>query len=221
MPTVLIIGASRGLGLEFVKQYRADGWNVTATARKDKACKALTELGAKALLFDAVSSPTGAIARAAAKADVVIINAGVYGKNLNVASATTLKNFDGVMHANVYASLRLIPVIAPKLAVNKGKLAVISSRMGSIGDMTSSTGVVYRASKAAVNAVVKATAIEWGKAGLTAFVFHPGWVQTDMGGANADLTPTQSIAAMRKVIAKITSKDSGKFINYDGSAIAW
>jgi NAD(P)-dependent dehydrogenase (short-subunit alcohol dehydrogenase family) len=219
MASVLVIGASRGLGLEFVKQYVADGWDVTATARKDKALKALTALGAKAIEFDAVKSPTGAIARAAAKADVVIINAGVYGDNINVAKASTLKNFDHVMHNNVFASLRLIPVLAPKLAANKAKLAVISSRMGSIGDMSSSNGVVYRASKAAVNAVLKAASLEWKD--LTALTFHPGWVQTDMGGKNADLTPTESIANMRRTIAKAKLKDSGKFFNYDGKTIAW
>jgi NAD(P)-dependent dehydrogenase (short-subunit alcohol dehydrogenase family) len=221
MPSVLIIGASRGLGLEFAKQYVADGWNVTATARKDKALKALTELGAKAILFDAVSSPAAAIARAAAKADVVIINAGVYGKSAGIATATTLKNFNDVMHANVYASMRLIPLVAPKLAANKGKLVVISSIMGSIGSMQSSNAVVYRASKAAANAVLKAAANEWGSQGLTALTFHPGWVQTDMGGKNADITPTESITGMRKVIAKANVKDNGTFFDYSGKKLPW
>lgn len=221
MPSILIIGASRGLGLEFATQYANDGWDVTATVRKEKAVKPLAALGAKVILFDAVTSPTGAVARAAAKSDVVIINAGVFGDGGSVAKGTTQKNFDNVMHANVYASMRLVPVIAPKLAARQGKLVVISSRMGSIGDMTGGNAVVYRASKAAVNAVVKAASLEWGKAGLTTFVFHPGWVQTDMGGKNADLTPAESISNMRRVIAKVSAKENGKFLNYDGKAIQW
>jgi NAD(P)-dependent dehydrogenase (short-subunit alcohol dehydrogenase family) len=221
MPSVLIIGASRGLGLEFTKQYLADGWSVTATARKKKALADLTKLGAKAIEFDSVTSSVSAIKSAAAKADVVIINAGVYGDGKGIAKGSTQKNFDAVVHANVFAPLRIIPVIAPKLAANKGKLVVISSLMGSIGNMQSPNAVVYRISKAAVNVVLKTAALEWGAQGLTAITMHPGWVQTDMGGKNAPLTPPESIAGMRKVIAKASAKDNGVFFDYSGKKLPW
>jgi NAD(P)-dependent dehydrogenase (short-subunit alcohol dehydrogenase family) len=93
--------------------------------------------------------------------------------------------------------------------------------MGSIGKMSSSSGTLYRASKAALNAVVKSASLEWGPQGATLFVMHPGWVKTDMGGTSAELEPAVSIAGMRKVIAAAQGNGNGKFFNYDGKEIAW
>jgi NAD(P)-dependent dehydrogenase (short-subunit alcohol dehydrogenase family) len=112
-------------------------------------------------------------------------------------------------------------VVAPALLKSKGKFVFISSRMGSIGLMASAVAPTYRASKAALNAVVKATSIEYGPQGVTAFVMHPGWVKTDMGGADADIEPVVSISGMRKVIASATPESNGKFFNYDGAELAW
>jgi len=130
------------------------------------------------------------------------------------------------MHTNVWAPMGVLPAVLPMVEAGHngadepgGVLAVISSRMGSIGDMESNGGWLYRASKAAVNAVLHALSFDAKNA--TCLTFHPGWVQTDMGGAGAAITPQQSVAGIRSVIASATRADNGGFRNYDGSVIEW
>ena len=219
---VLIIGASRGLGLEFVRQYRADGASVTATARDDAGMARLHALNAHAIrldLTDAASVSGLAWPLDGEAFDVVVCNAGVYGPNTSGLETPTAADFDAVMHANVLGAMRVLPLVVDMLAPG-AKLAVTSSRMGSIGDRTSASGWLYRASKAALNSVLKDVSITLeGKAVCVAF--HPGWVQTDMGGAGADLTPAQSVSDMRGVIKGLRPADNGRFFNHDGNAIDW
>jgi NAD(P)-dependent dehydrogenase (short-subunit alcohol dehydrogenase family) len=219
---VLIVGASRGLGLEFVRQYRAVGAKVTATARDEAALATLRDLGATALALDVANAESAS--RLAwqidgAALDVVVVCAGVYGPKTNGLTPPTESDFDTVMRTNVLGAMRVIPQLADALAPG-AKLAVISSRMGSIGARGSPNGWLYRASKAAVNSVlVDASLALVGKAICVAF--SPGWVRTDMGGAGADLAPEQSVANLRRVIAGLTRADNGRFLNHDGSAIVW
>ncbi len=222
MPTALIIGASRGIGHELALQYIKAGWRVIATARKDEDCATLTQLGALAHKFDVTNAE--AVAGMGWKLDgeeldVAILNAGVFGPRQD--GFPTQQDFDSVMHTNVLAAMWLMPIIAPLVAGAKGKLAVISSKMGSMGERTSASGSLYRASKAALNSVLVDTALTFGPQGATCVTFHPGWVRTDMGGAGADLSVEQSASGIRQNIAKLTQKDNGKFYNYDGSTIAW
>ena len=224
MQSVLIIGASRGLGLEFVRQYRNAGWLTLGTCRSPEQDALLSAEGATAIRLD-VSDPDSfaglSHALAGSSIDVCIYNAGAFGSREGPSVAPSKEVFDQVMHANVFGAMQAIPVVAPALLKTKGKFAFISSRMGSIGLMTSAIGPTYRASKAALNAVVKATSIEYGPQGITAFVMHPGWVKTDMGGADADIEPAVSISGMRKVIANATPESNGKFFNYDGAELTW
>ena len=219
---VLIVGASRGLGLEFVSQYRAEGARVTGTARAEAGLAALRALGATALELD-VSMAESASRLAwqidGAAFDVVVVCAGVYGPKTSGLEPPTEADFDAVMRTNVLGPMRVIPQLADALA--KGaKLAVISSRMGSIGARSNPGGWLYRASKAAVNSVLKdASLVLAGKAVCVSL--HPGWVRTDMGGAGADLAPEQSVADMRRAIAGLTAADHGRFLNHDGSPIPW
>jgi NAD(P)-dependent dehydrogenase (short-subunit alcohol dehydrogenase family) len=224
MSTVLIIGASRGLGLEFVRQYRLDGWHVIATHRRAGDAKKLQALGATAIKLDTTSATsiaafTEALGRKSI--DVAIYNAGVYGSRANPSEPPARKGFDEVMHANVWGAMQLIPVVAPRLAKSTGKFAFVSSIMGSVSMMQNTGGMTYRASKAALNSVVKCASIFYADKGITCFVMHPGWVQTDMGGKEADITPEVSIAGMRKVIAKANLKSNGGFFNYTGETLAW
>ena len=224
MQSVLIIGASRGLGLEFVRQYRKDGWLTLGTCRSPEQDALLTAEGATAIRLDVADPDSFAgLARAldGTRIDVCIYNAGVLGSREGPSVAPTRQVFDQVMHANVFGPMQAIPVVAPALLRAKGKFAFVTSKMGSIAEMASSGSPLYRASKAALNALVKATSIEYGPQGLTSFVMHPGWVKTDMGGSNADIEPSVSIAGMRRVIANATAESNGKFFNYDGSDIAW
>ena len=224
MKSILIIGASRGLGLEFVRQYRQEGWLTLGTCRSPEQDALLTSVGATALRLDVVDENGFAnLAKAleGRSIDVCIYNAGISGPKTTTAIAPEADAFDAVMRANVLGAMRAIPVVAPALARAKGTFAFISSRMGSIGLMSASGSVTYRASKAALNAVVKAAALEWGPQGVTCLTFHPGWVKTDMGGAEADIEPAVSIAGVRKVIANATPESNGRFFDYTGKELAW
>ncbi len=219
---VLIIGASRGIGLEFVRQYRAAGDAVTGTARSDEGLAALQALGANAIALDVANMESAsrlAWQVEGAAYDVVVVNAGVYGPSTSGLQPPTQADFDAVMHTNVLGPMRVIPQVADSLAPG-AKLAVLSSRMGSIGTRGSSSGWLYRASKAAVNSVMKDASVALnGRA--TCVSFHPGWVKTDMGGSGADITPTESVSGMRRVIASLKPSDTGRFMNYDGTEIPW
>jgi NAD(P)-dependent dehydrogenase (short-subunit alcohol dehydrogenase family) len=100
-------------------------------------------------------------------------------------------------------------------------IVTITSGMGSIGDNTSGGSILYRTSKAAVNMLMRSAALDLKARGITCVVMNPGWVKTDMGGPNAKLSAAESIAAMRRVIARIGPNESGRFFNYDGSEYPW
>jgi NAD(P)-dependent dehydrogenase (short-subunit alcohol dehydrogenase family) len=219
---VLVVGASRGIGLEFVRQYRAGGAAVTATARSDDALQALRGLGATALRLD-VADAAGAAALAwpidGEAFDAVIVNAGVYGPRTQGLQTPTQAEFDAVMHVNVLGAMRVLPQVAEALAPG-AVVAVISSRMGSIGARTSAAGWLYRASKAALNSVLKDASLALaGRA--TCVALHPGWVRTEMGGAGADLDVTDSVTALRRVLAGLNAADNGRYIDHDGTPIPW
>ena len=218
---ILVIGASRGIGLEFVQQYREAGARVIATARDSEGLKRLTELGAQSIKLDVddVSSVSGLSRQLdGEKIDVALYVAGVLaGGNAGDSPATDV--FDHVMHTNVLAPMRVLPQLAEVLSPG-GRLVVLSSRMGSIGLRINGNSWLYRASKAAVNSVVKD--ISFGLQGKAICVaIHPGWVKTDMGGAGADLDVTKSVSDMRATVANLRAEHNGTFINHDGQALAW
>lgn len=223
MPHVVVIGASRGIGLELVRQYRAEGAQVTATARSEAALAHLRTLGAQALALDVADakSVSGLAWQIdGARFDIAIVNAGVMGpRDLNALSPPGQADFDAVMHTNVLGPMRVIPQLAEALAPG-ARLAVMSSRMGSIGARLAGTSWLYRASKAAVNSVLKdASLVLAGRAICVSF--HPGWVRTDMGGSGADLGVEEGVASLRSTLAGLTAADNGRYLNHDGSAIAW
>jgi NAD(P)-dependent dehydrogenase (short-subunit alcohol dehydrogenase family) len=112
-------------------------------------------------------------------------------------------------------------VVSEPLASSGGKLVVLSSRMGSIGNAADSAWWLYRASKAALNSVLKSASIELGARGVVCMALHPGWVQTDMGGANATLRVEESVSSMRNVIAAANRSHNGRFLNYNGEQLEW
>ncbi|MFL6705892.1 MAG: SDR family oxidoreductase [Paraburkholderia graminis] len=225
MKTVLIVGASRGIGQEFVRQYKQSGWRVLATARDGAALDALTQLGAQTYSVD-VTEPADIAALGwkldGEHVDVAIVVSGVYGPRSDRIETITAEDFDHVMHTNVRGPMQLMPILLPIVEETGGVLAVISSKMGSIADSSGTSGWLYRVSKAALNDALKLASLEAQSA--TCVSLHPGWVQTDMGGAHAAIDPTTSVAGMRDVLAQAAaSRDAfnGRFYQYDGTQLEW
>ena len=223
MSTTLIIAASRGIGLELARQAIDAGERVIATARSETALAQLRELGAQALRLDVadVASVSGlAWQLDGEKIDTAWYVAGVICNRANATQPPTREQFDSVMHTNVLGAMQVIPQVVPLVESAGGRMAFISSAMGLIGEVGSSSAWLYRVSKAALNMTVKSAQASY--PGATLVCLHPGWVQTDMGGSGAPVTAIQSAAGMRRVMAAVTPQDQGAFFSYDGQrASTW
>lgn len=218
---VLVIGASRGIGLEFVRQYLADGCQVAATARDADGLERLDRLGASALRADIADEASCAALEAqlqGAEFDVAIVCAGV-GSKLPTLSVPDEGAFDCIMHTNVLGVMRVMPILAATL-VPGGRLALLSSGLASIGGRAQAGNWLYRASKAALNSILKDVSLQL-HGRVICVSLHPGWVRTDMGGENADLEVSESAAGMRRVIAGLAMGDSGSFRSHAGEIIPW
>ncbi len=226
MPTVLITGANRGVGLEFTRSFAADGWRVHACARNVEKAKKLGGLAGEVVshkLNVTNGLKVASLARELAEEplDLLINNAGVYGPRTGFGE-TDYDEWLDVLQVNTLAPLRVVERFVGLLERGEGGTVVnISSIMGSIASNNSGGGYIYRSSKAALNMVTKSLANDLAGRGITVVSFHPGWVKTDMGGGGADIAAAESVAGMREVIAGLTPADSGHFFNYDGKPLPW
>lgn len=217
MPTVLITGANRGIGLEFARQYSADGWDVVATVREhspelDALNVQVERLDMRNL--DAVAT----FGERLDSLDLLIANAGTYGPK-SPQSGQDGEEWLETFAINAVAPYILARSVLEPVARSEGKLIAISTKMGSIEDNDSGGFIAYRSSKSALNSAWRSLAVD--NPGVICAVLHPGWVQTRMGGASAPLDPGQSIAGMRQVIEGLGREQSGSFFAYDGTTVPW
>jgi NAD(P)-dependent dehydrogenase (short-subunit alcohol dehydrogenase family) len=224
MATVLLIGASRGIGLELARQYRQDGWRVIATARDEAGLARLRALDCEALRVD-VADPASNSGLAwqldGEKLDLAVYVAGVIDR-ASTMTPPTRETFDHLMHTNVMGAAMALPQIVPMLQEANGVFAVISSVMGSLTQTQSGGSALYRISKAALNMWLRCAQFDHPQ--LCCVAFHPGWVQTEMGGAQAPLTPVQSATDIRRTLDKVRAHRAefhGAFLNHDGSPLPW
>ena len=215
--TVMVIGASRGIGLELARRYAADGWRVHATTRTPDRPGALGQLAGDVVLHELdVRRPDHTAALAAAVAsegiDLLIHNAGVMDRGLSLQE---------VMAINAEAPIRVTQALLDAVRRSREKKVVLmTSQLGSRYGSKRRLGT-YGESKAALNDRFRELAPAWGAEGLIAIVMHPGWVRTDMGGRGATLSVEESVTGMRRVIASLTAAEHGCFLTWDGREHAW
>ena len=232
MPTLLITGTNRGIGLELTRQYAADGWQVHACCRSPENAEQLNDLATQSAgqitvhaldICDSEQRDALANQLGGQPIDILFNNAGVYGnwdyQNFGNSHA---QEWEKTFRANVIAPMQMMETFVGNVAASDQKvIANMSSKMGSMDDNSGGGSYIYRSSKAALNAVSMSAARDLGARGIKVAILHPGWVQTDMGGPNGELTTEQSARALRNNLANMTVADSGRFIDIDGSTIPW
>ncbi len=231
MDTILITGANRGIGLEFCRQYADKGWNVIACCRNPAKADELSELvkqyttirieALDVTQFEQIDML--AIKLTEMPIDIIINNAGVYddqrGRGFGQLNYSDWSNSFTV---NTQAPIKIAEAFMSHLSRGNKKLIVsISSLMGSIADNDSGGSILYRSSKAALNSAMKSLSIELKDQGVGVLIIHPGWVKTDMGGANALLDTKTSVAGMCEQMERFSMGQTGKFVKYDGKSMPW
>ena len=225
---LLITGANRGIGLEFVRQYAADNWQVIACCREPEAAPELQALTKQYPDIQVMALDVGDFRQIDALAnqlkdtriDVLINNAGIYPPS--DFNHIDYEDWATAFKVNSMAPLKMAQAFSKHIARSQlKKLATLSSKMGSLDDNTSGGSYSYRTSKTAANMVMKSLAIDLKPLGISVVTLHPGWVQTDMGGSNALIDAQTSVHGLRKVIANLSMSNTGKFIAYDGAEIPW
>lgn len=231
MTRVLITGANRGLGLEFCNHYAKQGWDVLACCRNPEKATQLTKLTAENSsvqvyemdVLNHVDIDALAIKLADFTIDLLIANAGIYGDS----RGHEFGNLDyvdwiRVLETNVLGVVKVTESFLPNLKRSqKPVIAALSSQMGSIADNSSGSSILYRSSKAALNATMKSLSIDLQSAGIGVLIFHPGWVKTDMGGSRALIDTETSVTGMCQQISDFNISQTGQFVKYDGTEIPW
>lgn len=223
-PSVLITGANRGLGLEFARQYAADGWQVIGTARSPDKADELNALSVEVAQLDVANQASvDALVQSleGRPIDLLINNAGIFPR-VNKIEEVNFDDYSRTIAVNTLGPVRVTHALLPNLRRgNKKTIVNITSRLGSISLNDFGAFYGYRESKAALNMFTKTLAVELDSEGFTCLTIHPGWVKTDMGGPNASLTPEESIRGMRAVIQKLGPADTGTYWSYSGEQVPW
>lgn len=226
--TILITGANRGIGLEYVKQYAASGCQVYATVRDPAKATALQQLAAQYANVQVLALDVATVAAirdlagqlSAITVDILISNAGTYPES--TFGKTDPQAWLDAFQVNTLTTYYLAEAFLPQLRrASQAKLIAMTSKMGSIEDNGSGGEYIYRSSKTALNMVVKSLALDLREFNIAVAALHPGWVRTDMGGPNGLIDTATSVRGLRQVIEHLTCEQSGQFIAYDGKPILW
>lgn len=229
MPTTLITGANRGLGLEFARQYAHAGWHVLAGCRLPDQASDLQAVAHETGRIEVLqldvkrADQIAAIARQldGRPIDVLINNAGAPGSPARLGELDYDEWLE-TLAVNTLGPIRLAEALRDNVAASEQKrIVAISSGLASIAQNTSGGRYSYRTSKTALNAAIRSLAMDLRGRGVIAVVLSPGWVRTRMGGAGAPLGAEQSVDDMRRVIAGLTREDTGASLNHDGTRIPW
>ncbi len=228
---VLITGANRGIGLEMVRYAMEQGWRIFACCRNPHNADNLFNIAKlsngqisvhiadmqelstiQALSYELRNDPI----------DMLINNAGIYGSDKNTFGGVDVDSWLQAFQINCIAPLKMVEAFSHQLDMSQNKLvACLSSKMGSMADNGYGSSYIYRSSKAALNSVVKSLSIDLKQKNITSVALHPGWVKTDMGGDNAEISTRESVEKMFTILLTLTIKDNGRFIDIDGSDIPW
>lgn len=228
---ILITGANRGIGLEMVKYAAEQGWRVFACCRNPHNAQQLFNIAKlsngqisvhiadmmelstlQALSYELRNDPI----------DILVNNAGIYGPDKNTFGAVDVEGWLQAFQVNSIAPLKMVEALAEQLNMGRRKIvACMSSKMGSMQDNGYGNSYIYRSSKAALNAVVKSLSIDLKDRQVISVALHPGWVKTDMGGPDAEISTRESVERLFATLSGLTLNDSGRFIDIDGSDIPW
>lgn len=228
---ILITGASRGIGLEMVRYGMDKGWDVLACCRHPQQAGNLLSMAqlsnGRVSVYIADMSELATIQALAyelrnEKIDMLINNAGMYGSDRNSFGEVDINSWLEAFQVNTIAPLKMSEAFIEQLSMGHNKVvACLSSKMGSMDDNSSGGSYIYRSSKAALNAVVKSMSIDLADKGIKCVVLHPGWVKTEMGGPNAEISTKESVSNIFKMLLSLKPEDAGRFIDIDGTDIPW
>lgn len=227
MPTLLVTGANRGLGLELARVYAAAGWAVRATARDPGKAKDLLALDGDVEVHRLDIADRAQVREIAEAFDGVPIDLLVNNAGVNMTDHTSLDDLDyegwqADFAVNTVAPLRLSAALAGNvLASDRKTIAFMSSRAGSITSNIAGGRYRYRTTKAALNAAVRSLALDLLPRGAICVAVHPGWARTDMGGPAATLAPAESASWLKTLFDRLEPHHTGHFLNYDGTELPW
>lgn len=226
MASILITGANRGLGLEFTRQYAAEGDRVLATCRDPAGATELAAIAGDVTVhaLDVTDLPQiSALAESlqGEPIDILVNNAGVLTSGQRMGGIDYAA-WEHEFKVNTMGPIAVAQAFLPHLERGTGRrMAFISSILGSIGTNADGAYTMYRSTKAGLNAAVKSLSVEVAAKGIIVLLFHPGWVRTDMGGPEAAIDPATSVGGLRRRIAAAGPEDSGRFISHEGVEIPW
>ncbi len=220
MSVAVVTGANRGIGLELCRQLRSQGHEVVATCRAHS--DALEALGLRVIsgvdVTDSDSIRTLMDALAPKSVDILINNAGRLESSPlgSIDYAAIQRQWE----VNALGPLRVTEALLPKLAP-RAKVALVSSRMGSIADNSSGGSYGYRMSKAALNAAGKSLAHDLAPLGIAVVILHPGYVRTEMTEGRGSVEPRESADLLLQRIDELTIKSTGRFVHANGEELPW